>query len=410
MTSQLDSVVRALEAVDNEIQDLETNLENARKKKADLMKKKYALERATPQDAPQAESPEELQARIAELQKQIQEAEKEKKVKAMARARSRSPSGRKLVPNGGVTRSPQGSRRQLVKPGGSPRRAPASPDQKSAATKNNNDVEKAPEEKKSAGWRIFGRGKKDENTGEQQEKISAPPLSASPAAESSSPPKENVDPVPEKAAASEQPSQRADQDPPAAAPTTATVQIGSRASSDWQRPGWAHAMNKEDTRAVDSDSIANPLLQQADNSGYRRQVFAKDLDIQRGNFVKNQARPPDPRLAWIVVRINGTGVPGKIVMHLYGKDIDALVDQFLGLKDTSITCGGPNRASFTVESSPPLYITSQGLRGLDSKPGVYGVIQEGHDIVDKVVAAGDGAQLAIKQAHIFPVKKSKGGL
>ncbi|KAL7574797.1 hypothetical protein ACA910_010642 [Epithemia clementina (nom. ined.)] len=432
MNGKLDSVLKALESVDREINDLEKKLGDARRRKADLMKEKTSLEqssasppKAAPKlngqskDAPESEeTPEELQARIAELQRQIEEAERQKKVKAMARARSRSPSGRKLVGDGaagrGGTRSPQGgSRRQLVKPGSPRARTPSNRAvvvaNSSAATARNSAPPAADDEKKSGGWNLFGsRGRKGgaDNEGSEAEPSPAPSrnetsTNSDPA--SSSPPKENVAPAAE-APSSEQAGA------PGGEPAARTILVGSQAPADWERPGWAHAMNKHDNRAVDSDPIANPLLQHAENSGYRRQVFAKDLELEKGTLMKHQARAPDPRLTWIVVRINGTGVPGKIVMHLHGKDVHNLVDHFVALKDTSFSLGGPNRASLTVHCEPPLYITTTGPQGLDAKSGVFGVVQEGHEIIDKVLGAGEGAEFSIKQAHIFPVKKSKGGI
>lgn len=409
MTSQLDSVLKALESVEREIRDLESNLNKAKTRKVDLLKEKAQLEQkaTTPNDPPKsapevAETPEELQARIAELQKQIEEAERQKKAKAMARARSRSPSGRKVVGDQGgrgVTLSPQGaSRRKLVS------RPPASP--RATVQSNSTEAPKTPAGGggNRAGWNPLGRRRrgKDESEGAQAEPPSRSPLENEAPA---SPAKENVAP------AVQMPTTPQATQSSAEAGTLPTSPGGSRTPLDWERPGWAHAMDKQDNRAVDSDPIANPLLQHAsDNGGYRRQVFAKDIELYKGTLVKHQAKAPDPRLTWIVLRINGTAVPGKIVMHLHGKDVHNLVDHFQGLKDTSVSIGGPNGASMTVQSEPPLYIKKAGAQGLDLQSGVYGVLQEGHEIVDKAVNAGEGAQILIKQAHIFPVKKSKGGL
>jgi len=167
-------------------------------------------------------------------------------------------------------------------------------------------------------------------------------------------------------------------------------------------------MEKEDDRAVLSDSIDHSLKKQQEHEGYRRQVKAQDLEIQKGTFVKKQEKKPDPRLTWIVGRIGDRGVPGKIVMHLRGQDVAGLVDDFVNLKNKDIMIGGPNGASLTVDCEPYFHIYMGRPDGLDNEPGVFGVVQEGHAIVQKMVEAGNaGSELTIKQAHIFPVKKSK---
>ena len=378
MSSKLGAVLEELESVEKEIHDLEKGLQAARERKTKLMEEKARLQQQEQNDENQnqgGETPEQLQARIAELQKQIEEAEKDKRKgrgygRARSRSRSRSPTGRKLslTADGrrrGFSLSPRNTSRRSIKPQFSRRQLA-----------------------KSGG--IASTPSLDTDT--------------APTPDASSPSKENVAPADGTVTTEKKVEE------PASPSATVTIRAGSRASSDWERPGWAHAMNKQDTRAVDSDPINNPNLQQADTGGYRRQVFAKDLEIDKGTFIKHQAKPPEPRLTWIVLRIDDKGVPGKVVMHLHGKDVLALVDHFASLQDTSITPGGPNRASLTVQCEPPLYVTKQGPQGLASKSGVYGVIQEGHEIVDKALEAAGEASLSIKQAHIFPVKKSKGGL
>lgn len=175
------------------------------------------------------------------------------------------------------------------------------------------------------------------------------------------------------------------------------------------KPAWAFSQEKQgDDRVVDTDPIRNPLLKHGDHSpGYRRQVLARDLSIEKGVFVKHQIEIPDPRKTWIVVRLNGEPIPGKLVMHLHGKDVDKLIGHFSELKGNHILRKG---RSIIVEGKPPLYITTAAVKGLDGKRGVYGVVQEGHEILNAILAAGDETQLEIKQAHIFPIKKSKGGV
>eukprot|EP00523_Entomoneis_sp_CCMP467_P010420 CAMPEP_0168725922 /NCGR_PEP_ID=MMETSP0724-20121128/4405_1 /TAXON_ID=265536 /ORGANISM="Amphiprora sp., Strain CCMP467" /LENGTH=413 /DNA_ID=CAMNT_0008772725 /DNA_START=13 /DNA_END=1254 /DNA_ORIENTATION=+ len=199
----------------------------------------------------------------------------------------------------------------------------------------------------------------------------------------------------------------------------APVVKNTKPSADWNRPGWASAMELDDNRAVNTDSINNDKLQKPQNQGYQRKVKAANLDIQKGTFVKkNQKDPnakPNARLCWIVGRIDDRGVPGKIVMHLYGKDVDALVTDFEGrLKNQSMTLATTTTsvagAVLTVDVDPLLLHVFWGKipKDLDAQPNVYGVVQEGHEIVQTLIEAGEAGQpLTIKQAHIFPVKKSK---
>ena len=208
----------------------------------------------------------------------------------------------------------------------------------------------------------------------------------------------------------QQPASQNQPAPPVAVdePDNTIIKVGVKGKADWNRPKWASQMEIEDDRAVNSDSIKTNLRQQTD--GYQRKVKAEALVIQKGTFVKPQGeKKPPPRLTWVVGRINGKGVPGKVVMHLYGKDVDKLVDQFEELKNKVVTVGGPQKAALTVDSDPPFHITLKGAANLNSQAGVFGVVQEGHGIVNKLTDAGsDGAELSIKQAHIYPVKKSKG--
>jgi hypothetical protein len=173
----------------------------------------------------------------------------------------------------------------------------------------------------------------------------------------------------------------------------------------FDRPGWAAPVEVVQKDAeIDSESIQNPNLKQAQMGGYQRQVKEKDIDLVRGTFVKDTPRAVEPRLAWIVVNL-GKRKAGKIVMHLYGRDVHRLVDQFLDLKGHEIT--RDNSQTLTVVGmDPPLHVLStRATSGLDGKAGVFGIIQEGHEIFQTVMEASDA--LSVKQAHIFPVVRGK---
>jgi len=178
----------------------------------------------------------------------------------------------------------------------------------------------------------------------------------------------------------------------------------------FERPRWAaptEVVNKEG--AIDADPLNNPNLKKPQMDGYVRQVKEKDLEIIKGTFVKPETTVNlEPRLTWIVVNVNKRKV-GKIVMHLYGRDVSGIVDHFVELKGNAIE--RQNGMLAVVGQQPTLFITSGGNgRALDGKSGVYGVIQEGHDIFQTVMTADADAVLAVKQAHIYPVKKGKGGI
>jgi len=175
----------------------------------------------------------------------------------------------------------------------------------------------------------------------------------------------------------------------------------------FEKPGWAapaEVIEKDD--AIDCDSINNPLLKKAQHGGYVRQVHEKDIALVKGTHVKPTAAKIEPRLTWIVINVNKRKV-GKIVMHLYGKDVHRLVDQFLELKGHEVE--RRNGMLAIVGQEPTLFVTGGGTGGLDGKSGVYGVIQEGRDIFDTVLAADANAAISVKQAHIYPVKKGRSG-
>jgi hypothetical protein len=145
-------------------------------------------------------------------------------------------------------------------------------------------------------------------------------------------------------------------------------------------------------------------LKQAQTGGYQRQVTEKEIDLVRGTFVPDTPRAAEPRLAWIVVNLGKRKV-GKIVMHLYGRDVHRLVDQFLELKGHELA-RADSQTLAVVGMDPTLRVlATRATSGLDSKAGVFGIIQEGRDVFESVMGAGD--VLSVKQAHIYPVIKGK---
>lgn len=176
----------------------------------------------------------------------------------------------------------------------------------------------------------------------------------------------------------------------------------------WQKPAWARpdVHDDNDESGVITESLQNSRLRQAQGSGYVRQVQPKDLDFFRGNFVPAQAGIPDPRLAWIVIDMNGKKI-GKIVMHLYGQAVDDIVKKFVDLKGAPLQVE-PKKALLVLEREPKLYITANSPNGLHKKKDVYGVVQEGNEVVEQIRKAGDDAQIIVRQAHVYPVKKAKG--
>jgi cyclophilin family peptidyl-prolyl cis-trans isomerase len=136
-------------------------------------------------------------------------------------------------------------------------------------------------------------------------------------------------------------------------------------------------------------------------------VKPKELEIVKGTFVKPQVTKLEPRLTWIVINVNRRKV-GKVVMHLHGKDVSRIVDNFLDLKGCELQRDSGNLMVTGME--PQLIITPGGHAGLDQKSGVYGVIQEGRDVFQTVMQSDAGAALSVKQAHIYPVKKGRSGI
>ena len=180
----------------------------------------------------------------------------------------------------------------------------------------------------------------------------------------------------------------------------------------WEKPAWASQSADNDV-PVDTTPIANPLLKHHNQSpgSYTRQVVPKDrLARSEGTFVAPRKDAPPPRLCWIVVDLNQKKL-GKLVMHLYGQGTDQVVDRFDELKGLGIECCGKNRP-VVIEGLKGLqvkfHITSnQTTKGLESKPDIYGVVQEGKEVLGAVKAADEHAVVTIRQAHIYPVKKAR---
>jgi hypothetical protein len=171
----------------------------------------------------------------------------------------------------------------------------------------------------------------------------------------------------------------------------------------FERPDWATQADATIDKSILDDAIDHGLKQAGKAGQYQRQVKESTPVIVKGAHVAPKQKV-DPRLTWIVVNVNKRKV-GKIVMHLYGKDAHTIVDNFIELKGFDLE--RKDGVLAVVGVNPPFVITSGSQSGLDAKAGVYGVIQEGHDIFQQVMAADANAALSIKQAHIYPVKIGK---
>jgi hypothetical protein len=339
-----------------------------------------------------------LQARIAELQQQLEEEKKKQQV------RSRSPTNRNSRTSPTRQRSPRSSRspqRASAAARGSASSPPSSPRRQDPPAANKPEKDEVAQEvqvvvddseyKEKTGWKkpgwTIGRGgnkkNQEDTTTDDKAAVEAAPATT---VTDSSPPASPSPPSPSQ---------------------MECVSPYRNSKSTWEKPAWAHAapLEEENNVAVDNTPITNPLLRPKQD-GYQRKVFAKDLTVEHGTFIKAQEKQPDPRKTWIVVRINDDAVPGKIVMHLHGKHVNGLVDKFVDLQGQEIERTGHE---LMVHGEPKFFITTAAAKGLDSKQEVYGVVQEGHEIVEKLLAAGPEATFSIKQAHIFPIKKSKKG-
>ena len=171
----------------------------------------------------------------------------------------------------------------------------------------------------------------------------------------------------------------------------------------FERPDWATQADATADKAILDDAIDHGLKQAGQAGQYQRQVKESTPVIVKGAHVAPKQKV-EPRLTWIVVNVNKRKL-GKIVMYLYGKDVHTIVDNFVELKGFDLERRDGGLAVVGID--PPFIVTSGGHAGLDTKAGVYGVIQEGHDIFQQVMAADANAALSIKQAHIYPVKVGK---
>lgn len=173
----------------------------------------------------------------------------------------------------------------------------------------------------------------------------------------------------------------------------------AKRAHQWSKPSWALPSDALPDDEIQKDSIVNPLLKSPNKGGYERKVKPKDLELIRGNFVAPKANVPDPRLVWIVVNVDGCKL-GKIVMHLHGKRIDDIVDIFGDLKGLELKKRGN---TLLVDDIDPSFTIVSGKSG----NGCFGIIQEGRDIFDEIMALPAESVLTVKQSHIYPVKKAK---
>jgi hypothetical protein len=190
---------------------------------------------------------------------------------------------------------------------------------------------------------------------------------------------------------------------PPPAPVVGASELTKR-NHQWSKPDWALPSAALPDDDIQKESINNPLLKSpTKTNAYERKVRPKELELMPGTFVAptHTPLPPDPRLVWIVVNVDGCKL-GKIVMHLAGTNIDPIVDVFGDLKGLELQRSNQSR-QLVVPDIDPVFTIVAGNSG----PGCFGIIQEGRDIFDQCLAAPTAAILTIKQSHIYPVKKAK---
>lgn len=179
----------------------------------------------------------------------------------------------------------------------------------------------------------------------------------------------------------------------------------------WEKPAWALPSDALPDEAIQKESIQNFLLKPPSSSGYERKVHAAHLTLIAGKFVEHKEKIPDPRLVWIVVNIDGCKV-GKIAMHLYGNflPLTDIFDQAKGLElKRSSNKNGAQQPQFVVEDMDPAFYVHTGTVSSfqGHKDACFGVVFEGHDVVQKLQSASPESVFTIKQSHIYPVKKAK---
>ena len=178
----------------------------------------------------------------------------------------------------------------------------------------------------------------------------------------------------------------------------------------WSKPGWALP---EEKLAGESGIVTDSLqtgLKAPNTGGYERKVFAKELAAPpvAGKFVRNvSAKKPDPRMVGVVININGTK-RGKIVMHLYG-NVEPIVEKFFELKGLELKRDANNQV-YCDEMEPHFYLFGGKTAQLNTSKNpnaVYGVVLEGHDVLQLAQNSSADSVLSIRQSHIFPVKRAK---
>jgi hypothetical protein len=171
----------------------------------------------------------------------------------------------------------------------------------------------------------------------------------------------------------------------------------------FERPDWATQADASYEKPILDDAIDHGLKKAGASGQYQRQVKDATPMIVKGSHVAAKEKV-EPRLAWIVVNVDKRKV-GKIVMHLHGMGVNAIVENFVELKGYVLE---RTREGLSVAGiNPSFVIMAGGHGGLDDRAGVYGVVQEGTDVFQQVMASDASAALSIKQAHIYPVKLGK---
>jgi hypothetical protein len=195
------------------------------------------------------------------------------------------------------------------------------------------------------------------------------------------------------------------QSPPSMEPVRGGSEVAKQRHA-WEKPTWALPDSAIPDVDIQKDSIVNPLLKAA-KPGYERKVKEADFQLIKGKFVNHTEITPNPRLVWIVVNVDGCKL-GKIVMHLYGNFLN-LVDVFLELKGLEMKRQPP--LGYLVDDiDPHFYIFTGGRSPNDCRgppDACFGVVVEGHDVIQKLQVADPSSIFTIKQSHIYPVKKAK---